>query len=111
MKLNIIIKLLSIICIFSLSTSIQAKSKKIENEAMAFCWKNNQGKWWCDGPKQILWAPEKSLKKAIKSVGCIKYKRPIAWAGNNRVGQLFKCGKKLSSYDRDIRNKYGIKKR
>ncbi|WP_034720566.1 hypothetical protein [Bacteriovorax sp. DB6_IX] len=110
MKFLALVNILILMFSFSAQASVQAKSKRANNEALAFCWQNKDGKWWCDGPKQILWAPEKSLKKAVVKVGCDNYKKPIAWAGNNRVGHLFKCGKKLTSYDRDIRRKYGVKK-
>jgi hypothetical protein len=110
MKIKITLNILITLLAFSFHSQTLAKTKRIKNEAMAFCWQNKDGKWWCDGPKQILWAPEKSLKKAVKMVGCDQFKKPVAWAGNNRVGHLFKCNKKLTSYDRDIRSKYGVKK-
>ncbi|OIQ15959.1 MAG: hypothetical protein BM556_16830 [Bacteriovorax sp. MedPE-SWde] len=109
MKSIITIKLIVLLLTVSLSVSTQAAPKSNAKKAMAFCWKNTQGKWWCDGPKQILWSPEKSLKKAVATVGCKNFKRPVVWAGNNRVGHLFTCGTNMKSYDRDIRSKYGVR--
>lgn len=94
-----------------MQTSTFARKKVIKKrEALAFCWQNKKGLWWCDGPNQILWSPESSLKKAVKSVGCTEYKKTAMWAGNNKIGKIFFCGRSLSAYDRDIRTKYGISK-
>jgi hypothetical protein len=90
------------------SSQIQAKKNK-NPEALAFCWKNKTGLWWCDGPLQILWNGKNRIKHALSKVGCEKHTRFRPWAGNSRLGYLFYCGTKLKDFDRNIRKRYGIK--
>ncbi|WP_157680658.1 hypothetical protein [Bacteriovorax sp. Seq25_V] len=85
---------------------IQASTNK---NTLAFCWQSKDKQWWCDGPDQILWSSEDTLKRALKRSGCESYSKTIAWAGDSKLGHLFVCNKKYSKFDRDIREKYNIK--
>ncbi|OIQ15842.1 MAG: hypothetical protein BM556_16195 [Bacteriovorax sp. MedPE-SWde] len=79
----------------------------VKQAALAYCWQSSKSrKWSCDGPLQKLWSGYKSLDKARGMVGCKSYSSSRAWS----KGTLFNCGKKLKSYDRNIRGKYGISK-
>lgn len=97
---NIIITILTL-------ASLQAYGQK-KDQALAFCWQNKEGMWWCDGPLQILWSGQEKLEKALVKVGCDEYKKSRPWAGNRRIGHLFVCNQKLKEYDRDIRERYGL---
>ncbi|WP_034720563.1 hypothetical protein [Bacteriovorax sp. DB6_IX] len=100
-------KTLLILC-FLIFTPVELKAQDA-NDALAFCWKNKQGLWWCDGPLQILWNGAPKIKIALVKVGCDNHKNFRPWAGNNRVGYLFNCGKDLKDFDRNIRERYGIR--
>ncbi len=102
-----------VISIFILSSVLTLGAPDVKandtKTTLAFCWQNKDKQWWCDGPDQILWSSEASLKKALKRSGCESYSKNIAWAGDAKIGHLFFCNKKYSKFDRDIRDKYKIK--
>jgi len=104
-------KLILIIIIFSLNLTAQTEvnNRTKKSEALAFCWKNKGGLWWCDGPLQILWNGVPRIKIALKKVGCETHTKFRPWAGDSRVGYLFHCGSNLKIFDRNIRKRYGIK--
>lgn len=81
-------------------------SYRIVVEATAFCYKNEKQAWYCAGPTQTLWTPEKTLQSALRYVGCEKAnmsrKRQFHSTKSNADGYVYYCEKAMEGSDTDI---------
>ncbi|TVO76749.1 hypothetical protein [Sedimenticola selenatireducens] len=77
--------------------------------ALAACWQNSAKLWLCDGPNQNLVTGYKTVEEAMKLVSCPGggYVDTIVGSGglSGKRIQIYRCGRNLASYDRDIRMK------
>jgi hypothetical protein len=77
--------------------------------ALAACWQNSARLWFCDGPNQKLITGYKTVEKAMELVSCPGggYVDTIVGSGglSGKRIQIYRCGRNLASYDRDIRMK------
>ncbi|UXI03024.1 hypothetical protein [Photobacterium sp. TY1-4] len=75
-------------------------------EATAYCFQNDQGYWFCDGPLQNLETGEPDVNKALAYVRCTDASsaRRVAFTSKrkDKPGFVYFCERGLESYDSDM---------
>lgn len=85
--------------------------KTVALEALSYCWANDKGFWFCDGPVQNTRFGKKDRSEALKESGCERSRREQPF----QKGVLVYCGFNLKegptgklTWNRDIRQWYTI---
>jgi hypothetical protein len=90
-------------------------------DALAFCWENDKGRWYCDGKTQDTTITYETEAEVLNLVGCKQPQRlvntPITLTSvrvprwEQKTGWLYRCGDKIEdgpsghvTWNRNIRN-------